>query len=123
LEDKGYTKINYQDVSHLTNLNNIIVWSQAYAQIEFTRLMKSGDSKRCVFNHHPQITKLCHKLQLHKLVEDFKLENKLDYNNFFLPTFALNKVEDAVKLLSLPEDVDTMWIEKNFQEFTQKHTI
>jgi len=53
-------------------------------------------------------------------MEDYRLSAKTPVD-FLLPTFALNKVEDAVHLLSLNEDC--MWIEKSHQEFTQKHKI
>jgi len=41
--------------------------------------------------------------------------------DFILPTYALNKIEDAVQLLNLNESNNKHYIEKSYQEFTNKH--
>lgn len=79
------------------------------------------NNKSFIFNHHPTVTRLCHKLQFHNFLDDYKLFSK-DPCNFLLPTFALNRIEDAVHLLNLEED-ETHWIEKFHEEFTNTHKL
>jgi len=80
--------------------------------------MKQSTSN-VVFNHHPHVGKLCLKLPFHNFMQEFKLFSGKSCE-FILPTFALNKVEDAVCFLNL-EDDDSNWVEKSSTEFTQKH--
>lgn len=82
--------------------------------------MKNG--KNHLFNHHPQVMKLCTKLAFHKFIDEYKIFSS-ENCEFIIPTFALNKVEDAVKFLSLKDDDDSEWIEKNGGEFTVKHSF
>lgn len=85
LDDKGYTKISYKDLADLEDKNNIIVWSQSYSNLDFTKLMKQSNNKRFVFNHHPHVTKICYKLNFHSFVDEYKIMTKNNCD-FLLPT-------------------------------------